>query len=102
MPVRSLTVDLDEGAGQLLGFPGCTGFARAQAHRHILDAHRLPGTQREVAHDAVPLIEQPENRNALGHWRHPRLLGGGSRHIDRDGLVFILFRQTGTVAACGH
>ena len=97
MAVRTKPVDLDEGAGELLRFPRCRRFAGKQPHRDILDAHRLPRTQRKVADDAVALVEQAHHGDALGHRRHPWLLGSGARHVDRDRLG--LGRLFATVAA---
>jgi len=86
-----LPVDLDECAGQLLRFPGRAGFASAQPYSHVLDSHCLARTKREVADDAVALVEQAQHGDSLGHGRYPRLVGRGARHVDRDRLVFSSF-----------
>jgi hypothetical protein len=74
-------VDLDEGAGQLFVFPRRRRLARAQADNHVLPASRLAGMKRYVLHDAVALIEDSENCDALRHRRDVRLVGGGSRRF---------------------
>lgn len=97
MAVGPQPVDLDEGAGQLLRFPRRGRLARPQPHGDILDPHRLSRAQREVADDAVALIEQPQHGNPLRHRRHAGLLRGRARYVDRDRLV--LGRLLALVAA---
>jgi hypothetical protein len=87
LPVGPKAIDLDEGAGQLFGFPWRGRFTCPQADRDILDPHRLAGLQRQVADNAVALVEQADHRDALGHRRHPWLVGRSARHVDRDGLI---------------
>jgi hypothetical protein len=84
--VRPLDVDLDEGAGQLLLLPRGAGLAGAKPHDHVLPARRLARMQRDVLDDAVALVEDSENRDALPHWSDARLVharrggvGGGRR-----------------------
>jgi hypothetical protein len=60
-------VELDERAGQALLLPGRGRLARAQAHDHVLDPHRLAGPERQLASDAVALVEQADHRDPLGH-----------------------------------
>jgi hypothetical protein len=60
---------LDESACQLLYFPGRGGFTGAEADDNIADAHGLPGFQRQVARDAVALVEEAKDRDPLRHWR---------------------------------
>jgi hypothetical protein len=83
-----LHVDLDEGAGQLLRLPRRGRLARAQADDDVLHPNRLARLQRQILDDAVALVEQAQHRHALGHWRYARLLGGGARHGDCDGIAF--------------
>jgi hypothetical protein len=85
--VGALDVDLDEGAGQLLGFPGGRRLAGPQADDDILEADRLARTQSQVADDAVALVEQAEDGDALGHRRHSGLVGRGAWHLDGDGIA---------------
>ncbi len=68
--VRSLNVELHEGAGQLFILPRGGGFAGAQADDRVLDPKRLPGPHRQVADDPVALVEQPDHRDPLGHRSH--------------------------------
>jgi hypothetical protein len=86
--VGPLDIDLDEGAGQLLGLPRRGGLAGAQADDDVLEANRLARPQIHVADDAVALVEQAEDRDPLGHGRHPRLIGGRARNLDGDGIAF--------------
>jgi hypothetical protein len=97
--VRPLHVDLDEGAGQLLVFPRRRRLAGPQPDDDVLDADRLARPQGQVADDAVALVEQAEDSDALGHWRHAGLLGGRARDFDRDGIAFR--RPLVTLAASG-
>jgi hypothetical protein len=98
--VGPLHVDLDEGAGQLLVFPRRRRLAGAQADDDVLHADGLAGLQRQVADDAVALVEQAEHGNALGHRRHAGLLGRGTRHFDGDGIA--LGRLVLSLAAGGE
>jgi hypothetical protein len=77
-----LDVDLDEGAGQPLRFPRRGRLAGAQAYDHVLPPHRLAGVERDVLHDAVALVEDGENGDALRHRGHARLV-----RTRRDGGV---------------
>jgi hypothetical protein len=82
VPVGAAHVELDEGAGQLILLPGRGLFAGAQAHDRIADTHRLPRLQRQVAADAVALVEQPNDGDPFGHRRaagRQRRVGGGDR-----------------------
>jgi hypothetical protein len=88
LPVRPHPVDLHKCPGQLFRFPRRGRFAGAQPNGHILDPHCLARLQGQVAHDPVSLVQQAQHRHPLGHRRYPRLLGLGTRHIDRDRLVF--------------
>ena len=77
MPVAAAHVELNEGAGQRILLPGRGLFAGAQAHDRIADAHRLPRLQRQVAADAVALVEQADDGDPFGH----RRTAGGQRRI---------------------
>jgi hypothetical protein len=84
---RIADVDLDEGAGQLLHLPGRRRLAGAQPDDNVAGADRLARVQREFAHLAVALVEQPQHRDALRHRRGAgRELGDGLRDV--DGLDF--------------
>jgi hypothetical protein len=82
--LRVSDVELDERAGQLLHLP-CRGrLARPQSHDRVADPDRLARLQRQLARDAVALVEQAEDGDALGHRSRPRRDGGdGLRNIDR-------------------
>jgi hypothetical protein len=77
-------VELDEGAGELLDLPGGGGLAGAQADDDVADPHRLARLQREVAFDAVTLVEQADHGDALRHRRRSRRLARHRlRNVDR-------------------
>jgi hypothetical protein len=89
LAVRPAHIQLHEGAGQLLDFPGRGGLAGTQPDDHVADPDRLPRPQRQVALQAVALVEQAEHRDPL---RHRRRAGRELRHRlrDVDRLVFDL------------
>jgi len=62
-------VQLHEGAGFLHIFPGSRGLACLQADNGVADAQRLAGLHRQVAGQAVALVEQAYDGGALGHRR---------------------------------
>jgi hypothetical protein len=72
--VRLLHVDLHERARQFLFFPRRGGLARTQAHQQVLPADRLAGMKRDVLGDAVALVEDAEDRDALRHGRDAGLV----------------------------
>jgi hypothetical protein len=77
-------VQLDEGAGQLLDLPGRGRLAGAKANDDVAHAQGLAGLQRQVALDAVALVQKADDGDALVHRRRPRRLGGdGLRDVDR-------------------
>lgn len=80
-PVGLLNIDLDEGAGQLLVLPRRGRFAGAQADDHVLPPRRLAGAERNVLDDSVSLVEDPDDGDALRHWRDSALSRGGRRHL---------------------
>jgi hypothetical protein len=67
LTVCAAHVQLNEGAGQLLDFPGRGGLANAQAHNRVADPHRLAGPKRQVALQTISLIEEADHRDPLGH-----------------------------------
>ena len=79
--VGLLHVQLDERSGQPLIVPRRAGFAGAQANDRILDAQRLTRLQRQVADDAIALVEEAQHRDPLAHWRD-RGGSSGARGID--------------------
>ncbi len=88
-------VELDEGAGQLLDLPGRGGLAGAQADDDVAIADRLARLQREVLLDAVALVEQADDGDALRHRRRARRLTRHRlRNVDRlrlgRGLAIVL------------
>lgn len=89
LALRVAHVELDEGAGQLLHLPGGGRLAGAQPHDHIAGANRLARPKLQILGDAVALVEQPDDRNALRHRRGARRdLGDGLRNVNRFGLGF--------------
>jgi hypothetical protein len=96
LALRIADVELDEGAGQLLLLPGRGRLASAQANDHVADAECLTGLHRQIAFDAVALVQQADHRHALGHGR------GAGRRSDlrlrnvnghRLGLGLLLLRR---------
>jgi hypothetical protein len=84
LALRIAHVDLDEGTGQLLYLPGGGGLAGAQADDHVAGAHRLARSKREVARNAVPLVEEPDHGDPLRHRRRSRSDGSHRLgHVDR-------------------
>jgi hypothetical protein len=81
--VGALDIELNEGPRQHFAFPRRGHFARAQAHNHVPDPHRLARLERQVADDAVTLVEQSKDGDAIGHRRHARLLPGRRRSRGR-------------------
>jgi hypothetical protein len=71
-----------------LRLPRGGGLARPQANHDVLEADRLARAQRQVADDAVALVEQTQDRDPLRHRRHAGLVGGRARHLDGDGIAF--------------
>jgi hypothetical protein len=80
-------VDLDEGAGQLLLLVRRRRLAGAQANDQVLEAPRLARPHAELAADPVPLVEDADDGDPLGHRRGARRdLGHGLRDLDDLGL----------------
>lgn len=102
-----LDVELNEGAGFGHFLPGRAFFAGAQAHNGIADSQRLPGLHRQFAGSAVALVEQADDRHAVGHGRarqagNPEI--GFFFLIDRLGLVdaVVQLGATRTALASGE
>ena len=89
--VGLLDIELDESTRQLLAFPRCGCLAGAQPDNGVADANGLAGLHRQVARDAVALVEEPENGDALRHRRDPCPLSrSGLRQCDAIGLLGFL------------
>jgi hypothetical protein len=82
--VGLLDIELDERPGQRRRLPRRGRLARAQADDDIADAQRLARLHRQVADDAIALVEQSDHRDALGHRRLADMLkhrpGAGVDH----------------------
>ena len=87
--VRTLDVELDERPGEPLGLPRRGRIAGAKPDQRVLGADRLAGLEREIADDAVALVEQGDHRHPISHRRHP---GGVDRRRQRFGNDFIVDR----------
>ena len=94
LAVRAAHVELDEGPGQLLGLPRRGRLAVAQPHDHVADPDGLAGPEREIALDAVALVEQAEHRDPFGHGR-----GAGGELLDGLGHVDRLVLDRGVILA---
>jgi hypothetical protein len=88
-----MDVDLDERSGQLLLLPWRRRFARAQPYDHLFPPRRLSRTQRYVLDDAVALVEDAEDRDALRHRRHSALACAGHGRIGRRRGHRVLLRR---------
>jgi hypothetical protein len=72
--VGALYVQLQEGAGQLLLFPRGGRLASAQVNDRVPRADGLPRLQPEIVDDAIALIEEADDRDAVLHRRQPCLV----------------------------
>jgi hypothetical protein len=77
-------VDLDEGAGELIRFPGRRPVTGLEADDHVADPHRLARLHLELARFAVALVEDAEHRDAILHRRGGGILDRLAVAIDRD------------------
>jgi hypothetical protein len=77
--VGALDVDLDECAGQFLLLPRSARFAGTKPDDDVLPAHRLAGMKAHVPDDAVALVEDSKNGDALTHRRDARLIDADRR-----------------------
>jgi hypothetical protein len=85
-------IQLDESAGFLHIFPWRAGFARLQPHDRIAHAQRFARLHRQVAGQAVTLVQQADDRRALGHRRAGQSAARArpdrrALDLDRPGLV---------------
>jgi hypothetical protein len=82
-----LNIDLHESSSELFRLPRSRCLARTKAHDHVLPARRLTWPKRDVLDDAVALVENSENRDALSHGRDTALPCGRRRRFDRAELA---------------
>ena len=104
-PVGLGNVELDERPGQPFILPRRAGIAGAQTDHRIAHADRLAGLERDIADDAVALVEQPEHRDSLAHRGHPRHRLDRPGHVDGHGIGTVdrLVTVAGApVAACAQ
>jgi hypothetical protein len=92
MFVGLLHVDLDKCTGQLLFFPRRGCFAGAQPHDHVFPPRRLTGVERNILNDAIALVEDADDRDALRHRRNAALSMSSRRNLPntRHGRVPLL------------
>jgi len=90
-------IDLNEGAGQLVRFPGSRLVASLQADDHVADPNRLARLELELTGLAVALVEQAEHRDPVLHRRRRCILDRLAVAIDRDHVG----RLTGRITAIG-
>jgi len=84
--VLAVHVHLHEGAGQPVLLPGGGALAGAQADGDLpVDAGGLAGLERDLALDAIALVEHAQHRDAFAHRRCCGIHGGVIRP-DRDGI----------------
>jgi len=79
-------IELHKGAGIMFLLPGRGLLAGAQADDHIADPRRLAGLERDIAGDAVALVEQAEHRDALRHRGCTLRRIDAGRQINRDDI----------------
>ncbi|OAN57174.1 hypothetical protein A7X12_08080 [Sphingomonas sp. TDK1] len=76
--VLAAHVHLHESTGQVILLPGCGTFARPQAHGHLpVDPGGLARLQRDLALDAVTLVQHAQHCDTIAHRRRRRIHGGG-------------------------
>ena len=103
--VALLDIELQEGAGQGLRLPRRGRLAGPQPDDGIADSDRLARPEREIADDAVALVEEADHGDALRHRSHARQVCRDLRQADVDGignaflLLPLLLRHAGTAAA---
>jgi hypothetical protein len=95
--VGTLDVDLDKASGQPFRLPRRGLLARPKADEEVvLPPGRLAGPHRDVADDAVALVQYAEDRDALGHRRHARdARAAGGRLRRRTGVLLLLAAVAG-------
>ena len=91
-------VELDEGAGQALGFPRRGRIAGAQAHHDVFHPNRLSRLERKIANDSVALVEQGNHRHPLGHRGDARRLDPRRQRFRGDLIVGQRLVGSGRVA----
>jgi hypothetical protein len=85
-----LNVKLDERSGQFLIFPRRSRLAGTQPHDGVVHADGLTGFQGNIADNAVALVEQAQNRDALSHRRNPGLLARPRIRRRQPGAICLL------------
>ena len=90
--VGPLYIELNKSPRQLLIFPRRRRFARTQPDDCVVHPDRLAGLHRQIAHNPVALVEQAQNRHAIGHRGDPRLLARVSVGRRQPGAIGLLLR----------
>jgi hypothetical protein len=88
-------VELHESAGFLHIFPGRAGFASLQPHDRVAHAQRFARLHRQVAGQAVALVQKADDGTAFPH----RGAGQGATGGRLDRQSFDLYRAT---LVCGR
>ncbi len=97
-PVGLENVQLQEGTGQFLIFPGSGGFAGAKPDNRVLHSHRLARLHLDVANNTVAFVEKRNHRHTFAHRIDVGMLAGASaalRKLDAIALVLVV-----ALAAC--
>jgi hypothetical protein len=102
LPVRTLDIDLDEGSGELFGLPWRRRLTRPKPNGHVLPPRRLARMQRDIAHDPVAFVEDGEDGDPLGHWRHACLARDCPRALSPRRLVLLRSALARRKRACGQ
>jgi hypothetical protein len=91
--VAALHVDLDESARELFLLPRSGCLASLQPDEQVLPASRLAGPERNVADQAIALVEEADDGDPVGHRSDSGLGIGRSRsrrRLVRAGVVTLV------------
>ena len=98
--VRSLDVQLDERAGQFLILPWRRRFAGTESNDRIIHPDGLTRLQSQVANDSVPLVQEPQYRDALGHRGDVHVLTGSGARRRQSRAICLLLSLIATPTRC--
>jgi hypothetical protein len=104
--LRVAHVELHEGAGQRLHFPGGGRLAGSEPDDRVARPHRLTRLERYLPRNSIALVEQPDHRDPLGHRSGAGGDGGhGLRNVHgprlADRLAVALGLRVGPAVASG-
>jgi hypothetical protein len=85
-----LDIKLDESPCELFAFPRSRRLAGAQPNDRIVQSDRLARLHPNIARDAVALVENAENGDAIRHRSDPGLLPRPRVRTRPDGVVGLI------------